>query len=92
MIKKIHSFEICIYSCNNLTLIEMCKIHKASYCITAFKRKISFLTKKLNIVLKGEFGQVLYLEHCILWLTDMVTKTTGAEVSEGLRIMVQEEN
>ena len=46
----------------------------------AFNRKMSLLTSKLNIKLEEEIGQVLFLEHCFIWLRDLDTKKIGTEV------------
>ena len=57
----------------------------------AFNRKISLLTSKLNNELTLKLIRFC-LEHCIIWLRNLNTKKTGAEVFGELRNVVLEEN
>jgi hypothetical protein len=55
----------------------------------AFNRKISLLTTKLNL---EEIGEMLYLEHCFIWLRDLDTKRIQEEVFGEFWNGVLEEN
>ena len=50
---------------------------------------MSLLASKLNI---EEIGEVLCLEHCLIWLRDLDTKKIGTEVFGELQNVVLEEN